>query len=123
MVASIHVLVADDHPHVRKQLAVRLAREKAIVSVLEASSSHHALDLIRQKPLDVLLIDPMMQDKLGFSVIRFVMEHIPHLAVVVLTAFPDTAFQMEMRQLGVKKILEKGIRSDELIQALFQVVA
>jgi DNA-binding NarL/FixJ family response regulator len=115
---KIRLLLADDHPQVREQLAARLRREPDFELADVARNSRTTLrSAIDAKP-HVLLIDPMMRDGLGLATLRQLVTELPDLAVVVLTAIIDTTLEMQLRGLGVRHIMVKGVSTTELLEAL-----
>lgn len=114
----IRILVADDHPRVREQLAARLKREPDFAVVGVAANSAQTLQEVRIRRPELLLIDPIMRDGLGLATLRQVRANFPQLVVVVLTAFVDTALNMHFQQMGIQHVLTKGITSSELLAEL-----
>jgi DNA-binding NarL/FixJ family response regulator len=117
----IRILLADDHENVRAQVRLRLSREIDIEIVAEAITSAQATDRALALKPAVLLIDPMMRDGLGLQAVCKVATGAPETAIVVLTAFADTALQMELRKLGVRRIANKGIESARLVATLREI--
>lgn len=115
---SIRILLADDHPKVRAQIRTRLSREADLDIVAEAGTSAQAVECALVYQPRVVLIDPMMHDGSGLEAVRHIAERLPATAVVVLTAFADTALQIDLRKLGVRQILAKDIESERLVRAL-----
>ena len=117
-VEAIRLLLADDHPQVREQLAARLEREPGIDLVGAASHSLETLQIAIERRPSVLLIDPMMRDGLGLEVLAQAAAGIPELRIVILTAFIDTTLDMQLRALGICQILVKGISTPDLLAEL-----
>lgn len=115
---KIRILLADDHQNVRSQMRLRLVRERDFQVVAEAANSVQAVERAQELNPHIALIDPMMQDGLGLQTVRWIGDHLPETAVVVLTAVADTALQIELRKMGVRRILNKGIASPDLITIL-----
>jgi DNA-binding NarL/FixJ family response regulator len=115
---KVRILLADSHPHVRRQLAARLQREPDIEIVGQASNSGQALRFALDGDPDILLIDPMMRDGFGLANLRQIVSRVPKIAIIVLTAYADTALQMELTRMGVKHILSKGLASEILIDTI-----
>ena len=118
---SIRILLADDHPGVRAQIRARLSHEPHFEIVGEAESSAQAVECALSLKPHVVLIDPMMRDGLGIEATRQIAARLPATAVVVLTAFADTAQQIELRKAGTRYILNKGIESQRLVEILHQL--
>ncbi|NJN43846.1 MAG: response regulator transcription factor [Anaerolineae bacterium] len=115
---KVRVLLADSHPQVRRQLAARLQREPDIEIVGQASNSGQTLKFALSGEPDILLIDPMMRDGFGLANLRQIVSRLPRIAIIVLTAYVDTALKMELTGMGVKYILSKGLTSETLIEAI-----
>jgi DNA-binding NarL/FixJ family response regulator len=118
MMEKIRLLLADDHRVVRTQMLNRLRRETDLEIVGEAANSMQAIKHALSKQPQVVLIDPMMKDGKGIIAIQQIRSRLPKTAIVVLTAFVDTILNIELRKMGVREILTKGIPSADLIQVL-----
>jgi DNA-binding NarL/FixJ family response regulator len=116
--APIRILLADDHPRVRAQIRARLSHEPNFVIIGEAENSTQAIECALTGKPRVVLIDPMMRDGLGLEATRQIAARLPGTAVVVLTAFADTAQRIELRKAGTRHILNKGIESQRLVDLL-----
>lgn len=115
---KIQIVLADDHRVVREQLDTRLWREPDFEIVGVASNSHETWQETQSKCPHILLIDPLMRDGLGLATLRQVRVHFPDLIIVVLTAYVDTVLNMQFQEMGIQKILTKGIESSKLLAAL-----
>lgn len=114
----IPILLADEHILVRDQVLERLNREQDFNVVGVANDSSSAVRAASETQPRIILIDPMMRDGLGFDAIRRVRAELPEVEIVVLSAYTDTAQQIELRKMGVRFILNKGIESHKLVEAL-----
>lgn len=118
---TITILLADDHPRVRAQVRARLSHEPGFVIIGEAENSGQAVECALVARPQVVLIDPMMRDGLGLEATRQIASRLPDTAVVVLTAFADTATRIELRKAGTRYILDKGIESRRLVAILQEI--
>lgn len=118
----IPIVIADDHLQVRSQILARLNREDDLSVVGLADNSASAVACAVATRPQILLIDPMMSDGMGLDAIRRLRAEAPDTAIVVLTAFTDTAQKIELGKLGVHFILNKGIESYKLVEMLRQAV-
>ena len=114
----IAIVIADEHLQVRTQVLERLNREADFNIVGLANDSSSAVRTANETHPRIVLIDPMMRDGLGLDAIRRLRAELPEAAIVVLTAFTDTAQKIELDKLGVRFILNKGIESYKLVQVL-----
>jgi len=116
--SKIRILLADDHPQVRKQLVTRLRRESDFEVAAVAVNSFQTLQEARSKRPDLLLMDSMMRDGLGLATLRQLRANLPNMIVVVLTAVVDTTLNIQLQEMGVKHILAKGVLSSRLLSEL-----
>lgn len=116
--SQIRILLADDHAGVRAQIRARLSHEASFVIIGEADNSTLAVECALAAKPHVVLIDPMMRDGLGLEATRQIAARLPKTAVIVLTAFADTAQRIELRKAGTRYILNKGIESQHLVEIL-----
>jgi DNA-binding NarL/FixJ family response regulator len=118
----IRILLADDHTQVQKQLVARLKREPDFDLVGVALNSAETFQSVNSKKPDMLLMDPMMQDGLGLATLRQMCSQEPDIIVFVLTAFVDTALEIQLRDMGVRQVLVKGISFSRLLSVLRSAV-
>ena len=119
---TIRILLADDHPQVRGQLAERLRREPDLDVIEVATNSIQTLKEAKKKHPDLLLIDPFMGDGLGLATIRQLRADMPSIAIVVLTAVIDTTFRRALQEMGIRHILVKGVLPAQLLSELREAV-
>jgi len=88
----LKVLVVDDEPLAREGLKRLLGRQPGVESVSEARNGREAIAIIRERPLDLVLLDVQMPRMDGFGVVRAVgPEHMP--AVIFVTAHDQYAIR------------------------------
>ena len=115
---KIRILLADDHRQVLEQLAARLSREPDFEVAGVTSKSRATLSETRAKHPDILLMDPFMRDGFGLATLRQIRSSLPSIIVVVLTAFVDTTLNIQLRKIGIKHILAKGVPFSRLVTEL-----
>ncbi len=69
MEEPIRILIADDHPIVRRGLRTLIASEPEMELVGEASDGEEAVSLARDVPYDVILLDLGMSNGDGFKLV------------------------------------------------------
>ena len=64
-----------------------------------------------------------MRDGLGLSTVRQLHASLPNMIVVVLTAVVDTTLKIRLKDMGLERILSKGIPTSELLGELRSAVS
>jgi len=90
--AAIRVLIVDDEPPARRNLAILLQRNPQIARIDECGSGREALAAIRAAPPDLLFLDVQMPECDGFDVIEMLGGALPP-AVVFVTAHDEYALR------------------------------
>ena len=117
------ILLADDHAIVRRGLRQLLAESRADFEIGEAASGRETLDLLRQDRWDLLLLDINMPDRSGLDILRQVQTSHPETAVLVLSAFPERQYAVNVLRAGARGYLNKDMAPEELLHAVKTVLA
>jgi len=117
------VLVVDDDEDSRLLLSHLLERNG--YEVVLADGGRAALDSLRTKEVDVILLDVMMPQMDGFTVCRELQKSATtaSLPVILLTARDDMETRATGMNLGVSEFLAKPVNKDELFSRLKTQVA
>jgi DNA-binding NtrC family response regulator len=81
------ILVVDDEEHVRTALATLLEREGYTVTAVEGPTQ--ALEILREKPIKLVISDQNMPDMSGLEFFRLIRERHPQVCRIMLTADPE----------------------------------
>ena len=101
------VLVVDDNEANRDLLARRVRRQGHAVTVAE--DGVQALELMRQEPFDLVLLDIMMPHMNGYQVLEHLKTdpNLRHIPVIVISALDDINSIVECIELGAEDYLAK----------------
>ncbi len=114
------VLVVDDEPEVTFALQVYFLGKG--YEMLTALDGLQAMRLLRQHPIDLVLLDMKMPGVNGVEVLKFVHAQCPATKVIVVTAY-DVQFQETVEQMGVNGFLMKPFGIQALTQTVEQVLS
>src|SRR5436305_12624200 len=117
-VKPIRVLVADDHPVVRKGLSSCLAEASNLTIVGEAFDGQDALRKARQLVPDVVLMDIEMPLLNGLTAADILRKENPSIKVLILSMHNDSDYVMRILQSGARGYVLKSAPTDELINAM-----
>jgi len=118
---NIRLLIADDHLIVRKGIHTLLETEENIEVVGEADTGQSAIQLYHNLKPDVLLLDLILPDISGITVIRKILQQDPDAKIIILTSFAADDQIFSAIQAGALGYLLKDTDPDYLISAIFQV--
>ncbi|OZC01448.1 response regulator [Rubricoccus marinus] len=113
----IRVLIADDHPFVRRGVREAL-NDEGIEVVGEAENGEEALSLSRALALDVAVVDLSMPGLGGLEVVARLRVERPDLPVLVLSAHPSRELGLQVLQAGGVGYVDKNEAPDVLPAAV-----
>ncbi|MDN5331816.1 MAG: two-component system, NarL family, response regulator DegU [Tepidanaerobacteraceae bacterium] len=116
--AKISVVLADDHALVRKGLKKLLEMESDIEVVGEASNGLEAVEEVRTKNPDVVLMDINMPKLNGVEAIRLLKKEKSRAKIIVLTIYDDREYLLELLKVGISGYLLKDIEPHALVEAV-----
>jgi len=121
--APIRVLIADDHPLVRRGLAAIINMEDDADVVGEAGDGEEAVQMWRSLRPDVTLMDLRMPKVEGVQAIRRIHAEDGSAAIIVLTTFDHDEDIYAGLRAGAKAYLLKDVQPEELFRCIRAVHA
>jgi DNA-binding NarL/FixJ family response regulator len=123
---SVAVLIADDQALVRAGFRAILDEQPGIRVVGEAGDGRDAIDLVRRRHPDVVLMDIQMPDINGLEAARRILaeadENHP-VAILMLTTFDLNEYVYDALRAGASGFLLKDVLPEQLIAAVRVVAA
>src|SRR3954466_941245 len=120
--SEIKVAIADDHKIFRKGVIISLRHYSNIKFVLEAENGQELLNGIEEAKPDVILMDLRMPVKDGIETTKYISQHYPDIAVLVLTMHEDERFVIHLMENGANGYLLKSTDPVEIKRAITDVV-
>jgi DNA-binding NarL/FixJ family response regulator len=114
----IRVVIADDHPVVRKGIREILEDEPDLVVVGEASDGQAVVDLALDLRPDVVIMDVHMPRLTGIDATRQIHATAPELRILVLTSFDDPPYIRALLDLGIQGYVLKTAESYAIVRAV-----
>jgi NarL family two-component system response regulator YdfI len=116
---GIRVVIADDHPVVRKGLCMTLEEfGEEIELVGEAADGAAAVQVVEEVQPDVVLMDIRMPGMDGLEALERIRASAPRIAVVILTTYNEDAFLLHGLQAGACGYLLKDCPLETLLHAV-----
>lgn len=115
---KIRVVIADDHAIMRVGIRNILARSDEICVVGEANNGAEAIHLVEELEPDVLVLDMEMPVMDGVEVARRLQASESPVAVLVLSAYDDRQYILEMLNMGAAGYLIKDEAPDVIVEAV-----
>jgi DNA-binding NarL/FixJ family response regulator len=118
---KIKILVADDHPVVRKGLQMCLARQERLRLVGEAADGDEALKKALELAPDVVLMDISMPRQDGLAVTGALRKAAPNIKILILSVHSNKEYLFRIIQAGAHGYVSKEASPEELLRAIESV--
>jgi two-component system, NarL family, response regulator len=119
----LKILLVEDDELFRLGLQVRLQQEPDIEILLEADDGETALDLAKQQPFDLVLLDVGLPGLGGLETCRQLKHNHPSLPILVLTSRNERSLIARLVTAGAQGYCLKGVAAETLILAMHSVIA
>lgn len=123
LVASIRVVLVDDHELVRTGVRRILDDANGITVVAEASCGEEAVSATNAHKPDVVLMDIHMPGIGGIEATRKILRSHAKTKVIALTVHGDKPYAVQLLKGGAQGFLTKGCPAEEVIKAIRAVYA
>lgn len=119
--ASIRLLVADDHRLFREGLKALLATAEDIAIVGEAENGAAAVEACKTLTPDVVLMDINMPELNGIQATQQILAQFPQTGIIMLTMLEDDASVFAAMRAGARGYILKGASPDEMLSVIRSV--
>lgn len=116
MTDTPRILIVDDEESFRTILAKRLGKRG--LPVVTAGSGREALETIKHRSFDVILLDVKMPEMNGIEALAEIKKIDPLLEVIILTGHASVDAAVEIMKLGGYEYLLKPCPLDELLDKI-----
>jgi two-component system response regulator NreC len=120
---TISIVLADDHPVVRRGLQAVLEQEPDFSIVGVAFDGLEAVRVTEQVKPDVVVLDLMMPGLSGLEVLRILRERSPRTRIVILSMHGSRAFVAQALQNGATGYVLKDSTEEDLSHAVREAAA
>jgi DNA-binding NarL/FixJ family response regulator len=115
------VMIADDHPVVRRGVRAMLQTQPGIEVCSEATNGIEALELVKSVKPDLLVLDLTMPEMDGLDVVHKVREESPSTDILVLTMHFSEELARETLRAGALAYVLKSDADTDLLAAVDHV--
>jgi len=112
----MNLLVVDDDDALRIVVTDLLLKEG--YKITTASGGREAIDLLNKNRFDLVLLDIIMPDVDGFSVLKLIKAEHPKVKVIMLTAYSELKMAVESKKLGADDFIAKPYMREDLLKSV-----
>jgi DNA-binding NarL/FixJ family response regulator len=114
----VRVLIADDHPVIRRMVRSTLQVHPEFEVCGEAEDGAQAIEEAKKLKPDVVVLNVTMPVLDGFEAAREIRTSLPESAIVILSSHADQRFIEIARKIGVRAYVAKTKAGEALVKAI-----
>ena len=114
----IKIGIVGDHAIVRSGLRQFLSEHVDLRVEGEAANGREAIDLVRNKELDVLLMDVSMPGQSGLDALAMLRAKAPDMGILILSGYPEEHYAIHLIRQGASGYLNKECEPSEIVEAI-----
>lgn len=115
------ILIVDDEDIARLTLAEILRLEG--YEIKSVSNGEAAVEALRCEPFDVMILDLKMSGMSGIDVLRAIVDNLPDLSVIVLTAYGTIDTAIQAIRYRVHDYLLKPVSPEQVLESIEKALA
>jgi DNA-binding NarL/FixJ family response regulator len=119
---EINIIIVDDHKLIREMWKEMFSRNPNLKVIGESGMMQEAIELIKQKRPDLVLLDINLAGDSGFDAMPLIKKYAPGTQVIVVSMHNQPAYAKKMLRMGAKGYITKNSSSQEIIQAIKTVM-
>jgi DNA-binding response OmpR family regulator len=117
----MEILICEDNKLALRALSVILEREGFTINT--ATDGNEAIELLRKKSYDLLVVDIHMPYHSGLELIRYLRSVLgKKTPVLIVTAFSDPIMQKQAGELGIDGYIVKPFNPSEIIKQIRSIL-
>ena len=116
------VVLVEDHPMFREQLAQLINKEATMTVCGEADNIHDALRLIESKKPDIAIVDLTLKGPSGIELIKNLKAKELEIPVLVLSMHDESLYAERVLKAGARGYITKNEVSKEVMTAIYAVL-
>jgi len=118
----IKILIADDHPVVRRGLKQILGEEPDVGLLGEAKNFEEVLEAVQKLDWDIIILDISMPGKNGLDVLKELKHKRPTLPALILSMHAENQYAIRALKAGAAGYITKESAPEELVKAIRKVL-
>lgn len=120
---GLRVLIVDDHPLFRHAVKGVIESQFSSSEVREAATGEEAIRMVKADQVDLVLLDIVLSDHSGLTVLKRIKQQDPSIKCLVLTVHDTPHYERLAIAHGAFGYLTKGVAASELCDAIRTIVS
>lgn len=120
---KISIVAVDDHIFIREMWSLLFSDSSNMEIVGDSGRFDEAIELVRSKKPDILLLDINLKERSGMEAVPLVRKISPGTRIIAVSMHHEPAYAKKMMQLGARAYITKNSSYKEVFAAIDAVTA
>lgn len=117
----IKLLIADNHPIIRKGLEVLFSAAPNINIVGSVDDGDAIMEFIKRNPVDIILTETDFPKLNGLTVLRYLKNDYPDIKTIIFSAQPEEVYAINALKAGASGYIHKSVNIITINEAILKV--
>jgi DNA-binding NarL/FixJ family response regulator len=117
------VLIVDDHPVLRRGLAMLINAESDLAVCAEAQDSAEAMAALAGQEPDIVLLDLVLRNESGLDLIAVMRAASPRLPILVISMHEESLYAERAIRAGARGFITKHAAEEKIVSAVRAVLS
>ncbi|NBC16479.1 MAG: response regulator [Bacteroidetes bacterium] len=118
-----NIIIVDDHPMMRKGLAMTLEAEPDLTVVGQAADAEECMSMLESMDLDLVIVDISLPGMSGLELIKHIQALQPDLKTLVVSRHDETLYAERAIRAGARGYVMKLEASNLIVKAVRRVLS
>jgi DNA-binding NarL/FixJ family response regulator len=119
---TYNLLIVDDHQLIIDGLSGILKEEKIIGEIYSAVNGEEAIEQVRDRQIDCVLMDISMPKINGHDATKIIKQQRPDIKIIVVSMFSDASVVIKLLKAGADAFIIKNAGKEEVLRAIEKVM-
>lgn len=119
---KINFLLADDHSLIRQGISFLLDELEFEIEIFMASTLEQTINLIKENPVDIALIDAYFPDGNSLSILPEIKKLKPGIKILIFSGIDEDAHSLKYINAGANGFLSKLNEEEEIKNAILKMI-
>ncbi len=117
----IKLLIADNHPIIRKGLELLFSASANVEIVGSVGDGEAILEFIKTNPVDVILTETDLPKLNGLTVLRYLKKDYPDIKTIIFSGQPEEVYALNAIKAGASGYVSKSVNIITINEAILRV--
>jgi DNA-binding NarL/FixJ family response regulator len=117
----IKLLIADNHPIIRKGLELLFSASSNIEIVGSVDNGEAIIDQVKRMPVDIILTEIDLPKINGLTVLRILKKDFPNIKTIIFSGQPEEVYALNSIKAGASGYISKSINIITINEAILKV--